>query len=76
MDYAKAKEYELGGVKVVGTRFLDDRVLLTLSGLTLGAKLKVPGEDVAKAIKQLWKQKLFIQENTLLNRKLIGAKST
>jgi hypothetical protein len=27
MDYAKAKEYELAGVKVEGTKFLDDRVL-------------------------------------------------
>ncbi|MBP6515711.1 MAG: outer membrane protein assembly factor [Chitinophagales bacterium] len=59
MDYAKAKEYELAGVKVEGTKFLDDRVLITLSGLTIGEKIKVPGEDVAKAIKQLWKQKLF-----------------
>ncbi len=59
MDYAKAKEYELAGVKVEGTKFLDDRVLITLSGLTIGEKMKVPGEEIAKAIKQLWKQKLF-----------------
>jgi len=31
---------------------------------------------IYKLIDFIWKQKLFIQENTLLNRKLIGAKST
>lgn len=61
MDYSKAKEYELGGVQVEGTRFLDERVLITLSGLQKGEKVKVPGEDVSKAIKALWKQKLFTQ---------------
>lgn len=59
MDFAQAKEYELGGVKVEGTKFLDERVLITLSGLTVGEKIKVPGEDISKAIKQLWKQRLF-----------------
>ncbi len=59
MDYAKAKEYELAGLKVEGTQFLDERVLITLSGLQKGDKVKVPGEDISKAIKTLWKQKLF-----------------
>lgn len=59
MDFAQAKEYELGGVKIEGTKFLDERVLLTLSGLTVGEKIKVPGDATAKAIKQLWKQRLF-----------------
>lgn len=59
MDFAKAKEYELGGVKIEGTKYLDERVLLTLSGLTVGEKIKVPGESIAKAIKRLWKQRLF-----------------
>jgi outer membrane protein insertion porin family len=59
MDYAKAKEYEVGGVKISGTKFLDERVLVTLTGLRVGDKIKVPGEDISKAIKTLWKQKLF-----------------
>lgn len=59
MDYLKPKEYEIGGVTVSGTRYLDNGALITLSGLTVGDKIKVPGEEISKAIQNLWKQELF-----------------
>ncbi len=59
MDYAAAKEYELGGVKVEGTKYLDEKILLTLAGLRVGDNIKVPGEPISKAIKNLWRQRLF-----------------
>ena len=34
-------------------------MLSTLSGLTVGDKISIPGEAVTNAIKKLWKQKLF-----------------
>lgn len=58
-DYSKAGEYEVGGVKVEGARFLDSKILVTLSGLVKGEKVKIPGEQIPKAIKVLWKQRLF-----------------
>jgi outer membrane protein insertion porin family len=53
------KEYELGGVRVEGAKFLDGRILVTLSGLAVGDKIKIPGDQIPKAMKTLWKQKLF-----------------
>lgn len=73
MDYSKAKEYELAGLKITGTKFLDERVLMTLSGLQIGEKVKVPGEDVSKAIKALWKQKLFT-DVSIVTDKIEGEK--
>jgi len=58
-DYSKSVEYEIGEVNVIGARFLDSKILVTLSGLTKGSKLKIPGDQIPKAIKALWKQKLF-----------------
>jgi len=58
-DYSKSAEYEIGGVKVEGAKFLDAQILVTLSGLAKGDKIKIPGEQIPKAIKALWKQKLF-----------------
>ena len=58
-DYAKGGEYEIGDVRVDGAKFLDSRILVTLSGLAKGDKIKLPGEQIPKAIKALWKQKLF-----------------
>jgi outer membrane protein insertion porin family len=57
---AKPKEYIIGGIKVEGTQFLDHDLLITVSGLTVGNKVRLPHDDgIARAIRQLWKQDLF-----------------
>lgn len=58
-DYSKGGEYEIADVKVEGAKFLDAHILTTLSGLAKGDKIKIPGEQIPKAIKALWRQKLF-----------------
>src|SRR5687768_11044209 len=58
-DYAKGGEYEIVDVRVEGAKFLDAKILVTLSSLAKGDKIKIPGEQIPKAIKTLWKQKLF-----------------
>ena len=40
-------------------RAVDNNTLISLSGLTIGDKIKVPGEKITKAIEILWKQGLF-----------------
>jgi len=58
-DYSSPKEYELGGISVSGVRYLDESVLITLTGLTVGEKYRIPGEKTAQAIENLWKQGLL-----------------
>jgi outer membrane protein insertion porin family len=58
VDYTKPKEYTIANIKVTGTEN-DKTILISLSGLRQGQKIKIPGEDIPKAIKNLWKQKLF-----------------
>ncbi|MCH1437188.1 MAG: outer membrane protein assembly factor BamA [Flavobacteriales bacterium] len=74
ISYERPVEYEIGGVTVEGTQNLDKNAIVTLSGLTLGDKIMVPGEDLSKAISKLWDQNLFtdiqidvsqIEENTI-----------
>jgi outer membrane protein insertion porin family len=57
--YDEPKRYEIGGVTVSGTRFLDEQVLINLSGLIVGDTIDIPGEKISKAIQTLWKQGLF-----------------
>lgn len=52
-------EYEIGGITVSGVENLDHTVVILLSALTVGDKITVPGEKITRAIKNLWKQKLF-----------------
>ncbi len=58
-DYSNPKEYEIGGITVSGVKYLDNNVLIMLSGLTVGDKIMIPGDEVTNAIKKLWKQGLF-----------------
>jgi outer membrane protein insertion porin family len=59
IDYSSPRQYTIGGITVSGTKYLDKRVLTSLSGLTVGDTVMVPGEAVTKAIENLWDQGLF-----------------
>lgn len=59
LDYANPKKYEIGGMTVSGVKYLDNSVLITLSGLTVGDVIDIPGEKISKAIRNLWDQGLF-----------------
>jgi len=58
-DYNSPKEYYIGGMTVSGVKYLDGNVLIMLSGLTVGDKVKVPGDKLSQAIRKLWDQGLF-----------------
>jgi len=57
------KEYIIAGVKVVGTKYLDESLLLSISGINVGDQVSLglgaPGESFSKAVLNLWKQSLF-----------------
>ncbi len=70
----RPKEYTIGGITVSGTRFLDNDLLITVSGLSVGDKIKLPvDEKVSNAIRNLWKQELF-SDITISATKVIGDK--
>ena len=54
------KEYTIGSVKISGTKYLDEQLLLSIAGINTGDKVVIPGGDhFSKAINALWKQNLF-----------------
>lgn len=59
IDYSKPVKYEIGGVTVSGIKYLDKGVLISLSGLTVGKTITVPGMEVKDAITKLWDTGLF-----------------
>ncbi|MBK7572009.1 MAG: outer membrane protein assembly factor BamA [Bacteroidia bacterium] len=59
IDYGNPKTYMIGGVVISGTKYLDENVLISISGLTVGDSLEIPSEKTSEAIKNLWKQGLF-----------------
>ena len=59
ISYERPVEYEIAGITIKGIQNLDKNAIITLSGLNVGDKIMVPGEQLAKAITKLWAQNLF-----------------
>jgi len=59
IDYATPKEYEIGGITISGVKYLDHNVLISFSGLRVGQKIMIPGDEITKSVKKLWDQGLF-----------------
>lgn len=59
-DANRPKEYEVGAVTITGAQFIDEDLLLAVTGLTAGDKVRMPFDDkISRAIINLWKQDLF-----------------
>ena len=59
VDYSHPKEYEIGGITVEGAKYVDASMLSLISGLRVGESVKIPGDDIASAIKKIWEQGMF-----------------
>jgi len=74
IEPVRPNEYTIGGITISGNRFLDEDLLLAVTGLTVGEKVRLPGDEgIAKAIKNLWKQDLF-SDVSISVTKVIGDK--
>jgi outer membrane protein insertion porin family len=53
------KTYEIASIEVIGADSYEPFVLIGFSGLAVGDKIEVPGDQITKAVKRFWKQGLF-----------------
>jgi len=70
LEYNNPKDYEIGGITVLGATYSDANAISSISGLKIGDKIKIPGPKTQQALKALWKLRLFtnveiIQEKTI-----------
>lgn len=49
----------LGGIAVSGVEGYEDYMLASISGLTVGQKIELPGQAITDAVKRYWKHGLF-----------------
>ena len=59
LDYSNPKPYTIAGITVTGVDHLNNSTLISLTGLTIGETIKIPGDKITKAITKLWDQGLF-----------------
>lgn len=67
-------EYEIAGVRVTGADNYDDYIIIGYSGLKVGEKVEIPGNDITTAVKRLMRQGLFAQAQVLVE-KIAGDKA-
>lgn len=58
LNYANPREYTVAGIEVSGLNILDKNAMVSLTGLKVGDKIKIPGDAISNAIRNLWKHGL------------------
>jgi outer membrane protein insertion porin family len=71
LNYAAPQEYIIAGIEVTGLNILDKNAMISLTGLKIGDKIKIPGDAIANAIRKLWKHGL-IGDATISVQKIEG----
>ncbi|CAN5430864.1 POTRA domain-containing protein [soil metagenome] len=58
LNYANPSEYFIAGIDITGLNVLDKNAMISLTGLKVGDKIKIPGDQIATAIRKMWKHGL------------------
>ncbi|MEY2702064.1 MAG: outer membrane protein assembly complex precursor, BamA [Bacteroidota bacterium] len=64
----KGKEYTLAGIEVTGKVSYNEQTVITFTGLEIGSKIRIPGEEISGAVKKLWKLGLFNDVNFFVKK--------
>lgn len=56
IDYTNPKVFEIADIKFSGLNVLEERALVSFTGIKVGDRIPIPGREISEAIKRLWKQ--------------------
>ncbi len=59
IDYAEPRKMKLAGITVMGAEYTDAQAILLFCGLKVGQEIMIPGDEIADALRKLWKNQLF-----------------
>ncbi len=59
INYKDPKKYTINQFDIIGSEFFDKNIVRNITGIYVEQELEIPGDEIAKAIKLLWKQGLF-----------------
>ncbi len=68
LNYTNPAEYTIAGIEVTGLNILDKSAMVSLTGLKVGDKIKIPGDAISNAIRSLWKHGLVGDVTILVDR--------
>lgn len=59
IDYDDPQKYQIGNISVSGSNYTDEKIIILMSGLSVGQTITIPGDETGLAIERLWKNNLF-----------------
>ena len=65
---AAPNQYVIAGIRVEGVDNYDENMVIGSSGLSVGQRVDIPGEDIKAAAKRFWRQGLFSKVQILVEK--------
>lgn len=59
VDYNSPRKYIVGGVSVSGITHINQEQMVSLTGITIGDPIEIPGEELSSVVKRIWAQRAF-----------------
>ena len=56
LNYTEPQKFEIADITISGARFVDPTAIIAITGLNKGDNIKIPGDDISRALKNLWNQ--------------------
>lgn len=72
VDFLRPQTYELGPIRVEGADNFDHNAIKLLAGLRQGQQITIPGEQISKAINNLWNEGLFSDVEIIAEKEVAG----
>lgn len=67
-NYSTPKFYTIAGITVSGDNVFEKTNVISLTGLSMGQEISIPGDEITLAIHKLWDQKLFSDVKIILDK--------
>ena len=71
-SYENPLKYELGPIRIDGADNFDAQAIKLIAGLRQGQEITLPGEEITKAIKNLWEEELFSSVSIEVEKEVAG----
>ncbi len=65
---ASPNQYVIAGIRVEGIENYDENMIIGYSGLSIGQRVDIPGDDIKSAAKRFWRQGLFSKVQILVEK--------
>ncbi len=59
IEYSRPRTYVIADISISGVEYLQKEVLVSLTGLTVGQSISIPGKEITDIVQKFWNQGLF-----------------